>query len=134
MIGDPTFHDGESCGVHRVNLFVFSGFVDYSQSVLAAIQKQAFMGIESSEKLSFGFDVIRQGGAELQAASLTHAQVRTTAGGNETEPSFRHKASLLPKPKERRACANQTAPLPAVPAIGSIRAKLMRPFFTRAVP
>ena len=54
------------------------------------------MEIESGEHLSFGFNLIRQGGSELQTAPLTHAQVRTTAGDNDTEFSLRHTPSLPP--------------------------------------
>lgn len=80
---------------------------------MAAIERQAFMSIESGGNFGFGFSSIRQGGSELGAATLTHAQV-CGFGDNDAELALCHGSSLPLYRGGNSTCGFQTAPLPEV--------------------
>ena len=67
--------------------------MDHAERVLAAVEGNAVMGIESGSNFSFGAGLILRGRSELGTAPLTHSQV-CRVGGNDAEFSFHHTPSL----------------------------------------
>jgi len=82
------------------SLLAFGGLTDDSQSVLAGIQRLAFVGLERGVNLGVG-------PMELRITAFTDGKSRASL--HDSEFAFRHEDSLAPN-----ACANETAPVPKI--------------------
>ncbi len=81
--------------MRRNRLLLFSGFADHAKRILAAIDRQALMGIERSGNLGFGFSSVRQTGLEARATTLADPkQVRGCF--HDAELALCHGSSLPP--------------------------------------
>ena len=97
----------------RNSLLVFRGFAHDSQSVLAAIERLALVGIKGC--LEFSFRTIFSGliGVELRTATLTDPK-STRGAFYDPKMAFRHDPSLAQCQERLKPCGFQTTPLPDV--------------------
>jgi hypothetical protein len=90
----------------RNSLLVFGGFADDSQSVLAAIERLAFVSIELSSDCLLSLFPLRRISPELRIAKLAYSN-KGRGLGYDPKLAFRHDYSLAPN-----ICENEMAPVP----------------------
>jgi len=76
-----------------MRLLALSRFADDSESILAAVQGQTFMSIESGGNLGVGLGLDQQSGFELRTATLAHCK-EVWGRFHDAELPFCHDSSL----------------------------------------